>query len=840
MLRQGRLRGTGRCEAVKRGATRAVGARPVRTRRPGGGSTHPVSGVGCSKGRSYLSAAMAILLVLLGTAGSVVASTAVARSDTEKSRRAFAASSPAVASNLKLALQHEEDLVVSTSGYVISNPNVSTAELRAWAANVRAAPRYPELQGLAVVVLVPRSQLAAFATRAQADAAGPPGPGRTLVIIPPGDRPFYCFSQAVGYTAPGVPVLPAGLDVCSTPLGPMFLDARDSGRGAYVPNSLGGPTGLIVETPVYRGGLVPTTVEGRRSAFLGEIATGVAPKVLLDRALEGHSSTAVTLRYRDDSSDVAFSSGKVPRRAESATFDLGNDWSAQTFGVPVASGVLSNGNALALLLAGIMLSVMLGALARALNRLSRKTAESRHQALHDALTGLPNRALIMDRIEQLLARNRRNGTCGAALFVDIDEFKNVNDSLGHEAGDQLIRAVATRLTESLRNADTIGRMGGDEFVILVEGGPEALGPERVAERLLEVLREPFELGSMAWPLQATASVGVAIGDRGAAVDLLRDADLALYQAKAAGKDGYAVFHQDMESTFRHRLERESELRLAIEARQLRLDYQPIYSLITGDIDGVEALVRWEHPTEGTIPPSQFIPLAEETGLIVPLGEWVLGEACRQAHAWHRDHPELSDLIVGVNLSGRQLAHADVAAVIANVLATTGLRPDRLFLEITESVLMHDADHTVTVLTALKALGVRVGVDDFGTGYSSLSYLKKFPVDILKIDKSFVDGLGVEDQDTAIVGATITLAHALGLLSTAEGVETAIQAQVLTELGCDKAQGYLYCRPQSASTVIDTLLRTHARQSLISTTMTVEPTACEEGPDTVDPNAIVAI
>jgi diguanylate cyclase (GGDEF)-like protein len=769
---------------------------------------HAVAGVTRSKVRSYVWASVAILLVLLGTTGSLFASASVARSDAQKSKRAFAASSDAVVSTLKLALEHEEDLVVSTSGYVIANPDLSSADLRAWVRNVRAGPRYPELQGLGVVVFVPRSQLAAFALRAESDPGGALSQGETFEVVPPGDRPYYCFTQTIGYTAPGLPALPAGLDLCTTPLGSVFLATRDSGRGATIPNTLGGPKSLIVETPVYRGGGIPETVEGRRPAFLGEIATAVDPKVLLDMALQGHSSTAVTVRYRNGSSDVAFTSGKVPRGAQTASFDLANGWSAQTFGIPAKGGALANGNALALLIAGIMLSVLLGVLARALNRLSRNTAESRHQALHDALTGLPNRALIMDRVDQLLSRNRRNGTSGAALFVDIDEFKNVNDSLGHEAGDQLIRAVAARLTASLRNADTVGRMGGDEFVILVDGGPGALGPERVAERLLEVLREPFELDSTPRPLQASASVGVAIGDRGAAADLLRDADLALYRAKAAGKGCYAIFHPDMESTFRHRLQREFELRAAIEERQFRLEYQPVYDLMTGHIGGVEALVRWKHPTEGTIPPSQFIPLAEETGLIVPLGEWVLGEACRQAHAWHCDHPELSDLIVGVNLSGRQLADADVAKVIANVLATTGLRPDTLFLEITESVLMLDADHTVTVLAELSALGVRVGVDDFGTGYSSLSYLKTFPVDILKIDKSFVDGLGVEDQDTAIVGAIITLGHALGLLTTAEGVETSIQAQVLTELGCDKAQGFLYCRPQSPSIVIDTLLRTN--------------------------------
>ena len=265
-----------------------------------------------------------------------------------------------------------------------------------------------------------------------------------------------------------------------------------------------------------------------------------------------------------------------------------------------------------------------------------------------------------------------------------------------------------------------------------------------------------------------------------------------------------MFGAEMEATFRPRLDREFELRSALEAGQFRLVYQPIVNLASGDIVGVEALLRWDHPTEGIVLPSQFVPLAEATGLILPIGEWVLGEACRQVQTWRLEHPELDHLCVSVNLSGCHIAQADLATVVANVLVVSGLPADRLVLEITESVLMRDAHSTVAILTALKQLGLRLAIDDFGTGYSSLSYLKRFPVDILKIDKSFVDGLGTSYEDSAIVGATITLAHALGLTTTAEGVETAGQARRLTELGCDNAQGYLICRPQTSERMAETL------------------------------------
>ena len=311
--RTGPRRTAGRWD-VTRTELRAL--RRVRGRRPGGGTAGSIAGPGRSKQHSFVWAAVAILLVVVGTTVSLFASAAVRRGDAERSRRAFDASSEDIASTLKLALQHEEDLVVSASGFVVGNPNASNAQLRAWATTVRASSRYPELQGLGIVVFVPRAELAAFAARAQADPVGSPGPSGKFVVLPPGDRPYYCFTQANGFAAPGLPALPAGLDLCTTVLGPAFLLTRDFGRGAYLPSRLSGVDSLIVETPVYRGGVVPATVGERRAAFLAEIGTEIAPKVLLDRALQGHPSVAVTLRYRTGSSDVAFSSGRLPCHAK--------------------------------------------------------------------------------------------------------------------------------------------------------------------------------------------------------------------------------------------------------------------------------------------------------------------------------------------------------------------------------------------------------------------------------------------------------------------------------------------------------------------------------------------
>ncbi|MGE0795224.1 MAG: putative bifunctional diguanylate cyclase/phosphodiesterase, partial [Acidimicrobiia bacterium] len=448
-------------------------------------------------------------------------------------------------------------------------------------------------------------------------------------------------------------------------------------------------------------------------------------------------------------------------------------------------------------LAFLLLTVIVGSRQRALRLVDQRTGELRRQALHDALTGLPNRALILDRAERLLASCRRDGRRPAALFVDLDGFKAANDTLGHAAGDRLLQEVATRLSGVVREGDTVGRIGGDEFVVLTAVDPLGAGPQLVADRVLAALRAPFEAEGHGRAVTVTASVGIASGDRLAPEDLIRDADIALYEAKAAGKDRYAVYDSGMHDGARARVESGLDLRAALDASQLRLVFQPTFDLREVEVTGVEALLRWDHPVRGEIQPLDFLPLAEETGLILPIGRWVLAEACREGAAWHAGGHRIR---VSVNVSARQLERDDFVDEVRTALEESGLEATSLVLEVTESTLMRDAAATAERLRRLKALGVLIAVDDFGTGYSSLSSLKQFPVDSLKIDRSFIAGIADARESSALIHTLVQLGKDLGIETLAEGIEEQDQFHRLRGEQCDSGQGFLFARPIDGSGV----------------------------------------
>jgi diguanylate cyclase (GGDEF)-like protein/PAS domain S-box-containing protein len=428
----------------------------------------------------------------------------------------------------------------------------------------------------------------------------------------------------------------------------------------------------------------------------------------------------------------------------------------------------------------------------------RKLAESElaFSATHDSLTKLPNRTLLADRLEMSLGRSARKHTQVAVLFCDLDHFKLINDTLGHTAGDALLFAVAERLSGAVRPGDTVSRIGGDEFVVVCEGFEGVAHVRTLAERLIGSLERPFHLAGK--EIFVAVSIGIRVADISTDTPdhLLRDADAAMYQAKEAGRNRAVIFDENRARQSGSRLQIESELHRALERNQLRVYYQPIISIREGTITGVEAVVRWAHPERGIVVPAEFIGAAESTGLIIPIGAWVLRQACRQLYAWKASGVER--LTMSVNLSAKQLRSADMLSTVVDAIERTGVDPADLCLEVTESTLMDDPPEAKRLLDEIKGLGVRLAIDDFGTGYSSLSYLKQFPIDVLKVDRSFVSNVGTDAQDTAIVTSVIQLARALSLDTIAEGVETLEQRSQLDALGCQLAQGYLWSGPVEAA------------------------------------------
>ncbi|HEX6391044.1 MAG TPA: EAL domain-containing protein [Solirubrobacteraceae bacterium] len=742
-------------------------------------------------------AAAAVLVVAISVVASFFGARAVATDEAHHAAADFELSAEEIGFQLRQAITRDEDLVVAASAQVVANPRIGRAGLERWLRDARVLERHHELRGIAHFVLVPASQLA---SRLRTIGDGRHGTAR---VVPSGQRLYYCPARAM-VDRTGTLLSGEIFDACAG--NASMLAARDSGEPSYHAVHVGEQSWLGLDAPLYRRGANLATVAGRRAAFQGWTGIMVDPHALLAQAIEGHPGMAVSMRHTSATRPVVFHIGNAPDAGQVSTVRLDADWQIRVKGAPLPMGIRANPHALTVLVGGSLLGLAMSLLvfvlgtgrARARRTIVEKTRELSHQALHDSLTGLPNRVLVLDRAEQLLARTKREGSLASALFIDLDGFKTVNDSFGHAAGDELLREVAGRLQRVLREGDTLARLGGDEFVILLESRTPDVAPDLVAERLLDVLRQPAELASTGTLLSVSASVGIACGHYESADVLLRDADLALYEAKRLGKDRFVLFDTEMHATIQDRLALEADLREALNGNQFFLVYQPTFDLQTQAVIGVEALIRWRHPTRGVVPPNDFIPIAEETGLIVPIGRWVLREACRQAVAWRdQGHP----LGLSVNVSGCQMDRDDIRTDVAAAIAESGIDPATLTLEITETALMTDVHEAARRLRSLKGLGVRLAIDDFGTGYSSLAYLRNFPIDALKIDRSFISGIAQSSEAAAIIHTLVQLGKTLEIETLAEGIEEHDQLEALEREHCDHGQGFLFARPLAVDQIV---------------------------------------
>jgi len=750
------------------------------------------------------------LLLAFGLGGvCLLAAASSAAHAAERATRADDAASVDIMSRLRLALQREGDLVVSAKGFRLASQEISPAEFDHWTTYSEAFSRHPEVTSLYFVSYVRDTELAAFARQQRV---------QHLAVFPDGDRPFYCLVSGLHRTEQAPVPLPRGMDRCEVQVPAGLLASRDSGRPSYGPVLAGTGMQLALQTPMYAGTALHTAGQ-RRAAFMGWVIMTVDPKNMLHAALAGHPGFEVRLRYRDDRTSIPFHAGHAAG-ADHRFGSGGSGWTIETVTRTVHGSVFDDDASTGIALGGAGIAVLFGLLvfvlgtgrARARRLVERRTEQLRHQALHDPLTRLPNRALLVDRLEHALARARRNGSALAAMMLDLDGFKKINDTYGHGVGDQLLCGVAQRLSGVLRDSDTVGRLGGDEFVIIVEDGSPGIDSEMIAERIRAVLAEPFELGPPSdLTVTTRASIGIAQGLRATGDELLRDADVALYEAKGAGRDRYVMFAPEMQSMLQNRLELEVDLRAALARDdELYLRYQPTFDLEALAITGVEALLRWQHPTRGALMPDEFLPLAQETGQMRELGRWVLDRATRRAAAWERAGRAVS---ISVNLSRTELEDPELPGTVTAALARSGLSPHRLVLEIAEALLMRDPQANATRLAALKALGVRIAIDDFGTGYSTLTQLQLLPVDALKIDRSFVSGIANNPESGALVHTLVQLGKTIGLETYAEGVEDTDQLRRLVREQCDRGQGYLFARPLALGDLEPLLAADHPIGSL---------------------------
>ncbi len=618
------------------------------------------------------SVALAVLCLAAGVVGSVLGARSVAHSNATNARHSFQQASAGITSTVKLALQHEEDLLTGAGTYFAGNPLTNREEFAAWTRWARTLRNHPDLQSLGLLTLVHAQDLSAFETRL-AKSDGRPGEAH-LKIGPSPSGAFHCLALTTLSRGPAVSPRP-GRDYCER--NPALLGTRDTAFSSYTPGSVAHEPALEVQTPVYRGGPAPEALAGRRGAFVGWLRELVVPSALLGQALHGDATLAAQLRHTTHATSVLFTSGVHGSGAQRHTSDLHHGWTLVSFGPAVRAGVLDDHGALSLLIGGLIGSILLSLLVLSLGRLPESSAtvevrEQAHEDLYDALTGLPNRGLTLDRADRMLARaGRQSGIMIGALFIDIDWFKELNEKLGSDAGDALLKIVADRLENVLRAHDTVGRYGGDEFVLLVESAARDMRLDSLARRVIEALHKPIEIDGFGPSFCLTASIGVAFGRYATSDDLLRDAHMALLAAKAAGRDRYTLFNANMRSVIEGRGVLEVDLNAALQDKQFSLLYQPIQDLSTRRPVALEALIRWEHPIKGEVAPADFIPLAEECGLIVPIGRWVLEEACTRIAALNVAGQNVA---VAVKISAVQLSRDGFATDVLRALQQSGLQP----------------------------------------------------------------------------------------------------------------------------------------------------------------------
>ncbi|HEX6311247.1 MAG TPA: EAL domain-containing protein [Acidimicrobiia bacterium] len=744
---------------------------------------------------------MAWAVLVIGVAASLVGARYWDVVTERETRRRFEEQSDDARIELTRQFRLYQSALESVNGLYQASDDVRPDEFETFVDRLAIERNYRGMNGIAFAAPVAGAEDESFVVTY---VAGPgPVPGFDLGTIPEQRDALLTARDSGEATATEGFVLPADRELATEEQQPAFA----------------------VHLPVYRVGAPTGTVDQRRAALLGWLSTPLRANEFLAEIL-GERRPKLGVELFDSTPAPPERLGRRPtdldeRRHDGTTlvdrhkFEcFAREWTLRFEALPVFATDPARRAPLIALVAGLTMTFVIFAFVWALSRASERRrihAELEHRVHHDALTGLANRSQVLDVLDAGLDEAAGGGTKLAVLFVDLDHFKAINDSLGHDRGDLILVEAARRIERALRSSDVAARLGGDEFAVVchdVRGEADALD---VAARIADALREPYPLaGGVGGEVFVPASIGIALSDGETArtsESLLRNADLAMYRAKERGRDRCEVYDDELRRRAVHRLDTETALHRALEREEFFVLYQPEMSVRDGTIVAVESLVRWRHAELGTIPPAEFITIAEETGLIVPIGAWVLRRACEQAARWRADLPHGRAPLISVNLSARQVADPGLADMVAGHLADTGLPASALRLEITENVLMDDSRAPTETLMALRDLGVHLGIDDFGTGYSSLSYLQRFPVDTLKIDRSFVAGLGEEAESTAIVAAVILLAHSMGLTATAEGVESEVQLGELRRLGCDHAQGNLLAEPRTGDAVADLLAAT---------------------------------